>query len=206
MTARQSALALTVLLALAPSVARPDTHKVDVAFAPVSYVRQSALFGVDTAVGFTLKKKTPPGEPHDDRPGRPHKPHPWAIMVDLGAHFLNDEDTEITAMAGVRHYPKKWSATLSEAMLADVAKGEDVHPETLLALFWEVLAGVSHRADRESKDSRLAASVGGGVEWMPLKEHKVGFRLQGDWVLVADGESYPRASFFVVFRQPFKEH
>ena len=207
MTARQVALALAVSLALVPARAQADTHKVDMAFAPFSYVDQSSLFGFDMAIGFTFKK---PGVDHEEEArhaesGDPRYGHPWSFMVDLGAHFYGDDDTEITTMVGVRRYLWKKREKLPEATIQRTrAAGEPVHPETKVALFLQGLAGVSHRADLTSRDTDPAAAPGLGIEWMPTDGRRKGLRIQGDWIFPLNGgDSYPRISLFLVFRQPF---
>jgi hypothetical protein len=175
MSLKRSALVLAFLSCTLSAAA--DTHKIDGA-AAVSYVDQSTLFGFQFGFARTLGSG-----PHEHGQRRR-----FAIEADLGAHFLGDEDTEITALVGPRF--TAWAGRDAEAR------------ETKSALFFHALAGVTHRVDLGEGHNDPALALGVGYDALLDKGRSTGVRFTFDWI-VTSGEDYPRASIGIVYRVPY---
>ena len=181
MSIRRFWLALAV--SLVPAGLQADSHKGDAAAAP-SYAHLSNLFGLQASAAKTLDF-----DDDHDAPGRPkigeagaHEHYPWAVVVDVGVHFLGpDDETAWTLMAGPRY-------TLP-------------HENHRRLAFVQALAGVGYTR-RGGKEGQRGFSwaTGAGVDSLLDRRGRYAVRLQADLIGPRSGAVYPRISLGFVVR------
>jgi hypothetical protein len=161
---------VVVALLLLPTVAHAHDHTADF-FGGISFANASTLWGLHQSLAIT----SPSPANHD-----------LSFIGDFTVHFGSHDDrdlTRVTFLGGIRYAPTGMRYFKN-------------------VVSFHLLAGGVHDGAAEGS-TEPALALGAGYEFLPKGDKSASgwaIRLQGDYVIVNDRESFPRFSAGVVYR------